>query len=313
MRISAFITCLGALALVAGTCAEAQRSPSSSLGVGANPPLAPAPIPPRAVQPPYVAPTAVPSRVGAPATAANASPSGDAATDQTYILGASDVIEISVLGRSEYTTRARISEDGTIQLQYLGVMNVASRTAAQLSEQIGNALEKGGYFANPVVRVDVVSYASRYVTVLGSFATPGLVPVDRAYRLSEIVARVGGVREGGADFIILRPKSGEERHIKISTLATGAASDDPFVSPGDKIYSPPAELIYVTGQVKGPGAFPIIQDMTVRMALSRAGGLSDSGSDRKVSITRKGSKVGRVDLDAKIEAGDIILVGERLF
>ncbi len=112
---------------------------------------------------------------------------------------------------------------------------------------------------------------------------------------------------------MLRPQHGEEHRITIATLATGAASDDPLVSPGDKIYSPPAEIVYVTGQVKNPGGFPIIQDMTVRMALSRAGGLTDSGSLKKVSITRKGVKIGQIDIDSRILPGDVVLVGERLF
>ena len=315
MRLANVLYLIGAIVLVAGSGADAQRSASSSVGIAANPPLVAAPMAPKPAPASSVSTASTPGRLGSPvaASSAPATPSGDAATDQTYILGPADVIEVSVLGRSEYTTRARISEDGSIQLQYLGLVSAANKTAAQLSDYVAAALEKGGYFAGPVVRVDVVSYASRYVTVLGNVTTPGLVPVDRAYHLSEIVARVGGVRESGADYIILRPKAGDERRIKISTLATGAASDDPFVSPGDKIYSPPAEMIYLTGQVKGPGAFPIIQDMTVRMALSRAGGLTDSGSEKKITITRKGVKLGHVDLDAKIQPGDVLVVGERLF
>jgi polysaccharide export outer membrane protein len=292
--------------------ARAQGA-SSSQGLGANPPPVAAPSPPRqaTTQPVQAAASGGLAKSSVPS--GPSASGGDTSTDKTYILGPADVIEVSVLGRSEYTTRARISEDGAIQLQYLGVVHAASKTASQLSDEVARALEKGGYFANPVVRVDIVSYASRYVTVLGNVVTPGLVPVDRAYHLSEIVARVGGIKETGADYVILRPQRGDERRITIATLATGAASDDPLVAPGDKIYSPPAEVFYVTGQVKLPGGFPIMQDMTVRMALSRAGGLTDSGSDKKVTITRKGKKMGRVDLDSRIEPGDVVLVGERLF
>ena len=311
MQISRIMAVLGAVLLMAGGV-QAQRSASSSLGAGANPPPVTAPVSrPTASQ---AVQAAAPVGVAKPtATSTPMASGGDVSTDKTYILGPADVIEVSVLGRSEYTTRARISEDGTIQLQYLGVVNAATKTAAQLSDEVAAALEKGGYFAKPVVRVDVVSYASRYVTVLGNVVTPGLVPVDRAYHLSEIIARVGGIKEAGADYVVLRPQHGDERRITIATLATGAASDDPLVAPGDKIYSPPAEVFYVTGQVKLPGGFPIMPDMTVRMALSRAGGLTDSGSDKKVTITRKGQKIGHVDLDSKLQPGDVVLVGERLF
>jgi polysaccharide export outer membrane protein len=311
MQISKFLAIVGTIMLVA-VGASAQRAASSSRGLGANPP--PVALPTDRPAASQAARVAAPSGP-APTSTASAPPAsgGDDSTDKTYILGPADVVEVSVLGRSEYTTRSRINEDGTIQLQYLGVVHAAGKTASELSEEIAAALEKGGYFAKPVVRVDVVSYASRYVTVLGNVVTPGLVPVDRAYHLSEIIARVGGIKDTGADYVILRPQHGEEHRITIATLATGAAADDPFVSPGDKIYSPPAEVFYVTGQVKSPGGFPIMRDMTVRMALSRAGGLTDSGSDKKLTITRKGEKIRRVDLDSKIQPGDVIVVGERLF
>jgi polysaccharide export outer membrane protein len=313
MRISKVMGLLGAILLVA-VGAQAQRSPSSIRGLGANPPPVSVPSAARyTTSQPAEVPSPAPAPAHASAPSAPQGSGGDVSTDKTYILGPADVIEVSVLGRSEYTTRTRISEDGTIQLQYLGTVNAASKTAAQLSEEIAAALEKGGYFANPVVRVDVVSYASRYVTVLGNVVTPGLVPVDRPYHLSEIIARVGGIKEGGADYIVLRPQRGAEQRITIATLATGAASDDPLVTPGDKIYSPPAEVFYVSGQVKAAGGFAMMRDMTVRMALARAGGITDSGSDKKVTITRKGKKMTRVDLDSQIQPGDVIFVGERLF
>ena len=251
----------------------------------------------------------------APAAAESvASTSGQAGgSDQTYILGPSDVVEVSVLGHPDFTTRERIGEDGSIRLPFLGATPAAGRTSLQLVTDVASALEKGGYFSKPIVKVDVVSYASRYVTVLGNFGQPGLIPVDRVYRLSEIVARVGGVKETGADYVVLRPKNGGERRILIAALATGDANDDPIVSPGDKIYSPPLELFYVSGQIKTPGGFPITKGLTIRMALSRGGGLTDAGSDRAVTLTRDGKKIRHVDLDAPVLPGDVIVVGERLF
>jgi polysaccharide export outer membrane protein len=163
------------------------------------------------------------------------------------------------------------------------------------------------------VKVEVTAFGSRYVTVLGNFGAPGLVPIDHPYRLSEIVARVGGIKDGGADYVVYRPRHGDERKIKISDLATGDVKDDPYVSPGDKIYNPPVDLVYVSGQVKGPGAFAITPGMTVRMALARGGGLTDIGSYKHVALTRDGVKQGRVDLDAPVKPGDVLVVGERLF
>lgn len=256
-----------------------------------------------------LAPMAAAAQPAAPATQLAAA----APAVKSYVLGAEDVIEVSVLGRSDFTTRAKISADGTIQLPYLGTVRATNMTSEELREQIRVALEKGGYFTKPILSVNIVSYASRYVTVLGSVVTPGLVPVDRPYRLSELLARVGGARADGADYVVLRSGKAPERHLLIKTLATGDESEDPFVAPGDKIYVPAAELFYISGQIKAPGGYPLASDMTLRMAISRGGGLTDAGSERRIQLTRHGKRVAKVELDQYIEPDDVIVVGERLF
>ena len=55
-------------------------------------------------------------------------------------------------------------------------MAASDRTVLQLREDMKDALQKRGFFTQPIVEVQVVSYASRYVTVLGAVGTPGLIP-----------------------------------------------------------------------------------------------------------------------------------------
>jgi polysaccharide biosynthesis/export protein len=248
--------------------------------------------------------------LAAPAAAPAAS--ADAA-DQTYILGTSDVIEVSVLTHAEFTTRGRIGEDGTVRLPYLGSVMAANKTPSQLSDALSRDLERGGYYAHPIVKVDVISFASRYVTVLGEVTSPGLIPVDRVYRVSEILARVGGVKDTASDYVVYRPIQGVERRLLIKDLATGDTNQDPYVSPGDKIFSPKAELFYVSGQVNAPGAFPLLSDMTIGMAVARAGGVNTQGTLRNLKLTRAGVKMTITDLNAKVAPGDVLTVGESLF
>ena len=247
------------------------------------------------------------------AASATDAPAQASPADQQYILGPADVVEVSVLTHPEYTTRDRISEAGTIQLPYLGSVNAANMTAAQLRDEVADALDKGGYFAHPVVKVDIISFGSRYVTVLGEVHAPGLVPVDRPYRLSEILARVGGIQAGGADYVVLTPANGKEERLAVKDIATGGLDKDPYVQPGDKIYSPPAEVFYVSGQVNAPGAFPIMPGMTIRMAIARAGGVTLVGSEKKVKLTRHGVKTSHVDLNELVQPGDVIVIGQNLF
>lgn len=234
------------------------------------------------------------------------------ATDEGYILGPEDVVQVDVLGRSDFSAKSKVGTDGRIQLPLLGAIPAANRTVLQLRNEIRVALQKGGFFTQPIVEVQVASYSSRYVTVLGAVGNPGLVPVDRPYRLSEILARVGGVRESGADYLTVRTKTGE-RNYTVKDLATGNESLDPFVQPGDKIYSPTADIFYVQGQVKGPGNFRLTPKMTLSMALARAGGITDLGSSSSIKITRNNATIRVRDLNSEVLPNDIIDVGEGWF
>lgn len=232
--------------------------------------------------------------------------------DQSFALGVGDVVEVGVVGQP--ASRARVGNDGEIVLPLLGKVKALNLTANELAQKIQDALVKGGFYANPVVRVEVVGVSSRFATVLGNVASPGLLPLDKTYHLSAVVARVGA-HAGESGFVILTRADGSSKKYSMEELATGGGAEDPVVMPGDKIYVPAAtaEVFYVSGQVKAPGAFPIQKDMTVREAIARSGGLTEMGSEKKVKIFRKNVQLKGAKLDTKLEAGDIVEVGERLF
>ncbi|WP_286772844.1 MULTISPECIES: SLBB domain-containing protein [unclassified Sphingomonas] len=230
-----------------------------------------------------------------------------------YVLGVGDVIEVSVLGREEFKPRVQVQVDGTIQLPYIKSVPAEGKTVLQLREEVRHRLQQGGYYTDPVVSVIVASYTARYVTVLGEVGNPGLVPVDRAYRLSEILARVGGLRPTGSDDVQIRRADGKEFNFDMRDIAGGGPDKDIFVEPGDKIYVAAATTFYIYGQVAQPGSYRIDRGMTLRQALARAGGLTPRGSDKKVKLFRDGKEMGRMNLSDPVKNGDTIVIGERFF
>lgn len=248
-----------------------------------------------------------------PAAAGEVAP---APVDSSYLLGFGDIVEVSLVGRADFGSRARISTDGTILLPLIGKIHASERTVIELSEDVRQALIKGGYYADPIVRADVISISSRYVTVLGSVGSPGLLPLDRNYRLSEILARVGGGSGDAADYVILTKSganSGERYYI--AKLASGGIGDDPPVQSGDKIFVPTAlsEVFYLSGQVNTPGGYPVTNGLTFRMALAKGGGVTENGSEKKLKVLRDGKTLKKAKLDDPVKVGDIITIGERLF
>lgn len=237
--------------------------------------------------------------------------SNSASAPAEYVIGPEDVVEVEVVGQPD-KTRAKVYADGTIQLNLVGKIAAGGKTPRELGADIAAALSAGGFYANPAVNVEVVNYASRYVTVLGAVASPGLVPINRQYRLSEILARVGGSQPNAAEYLIVRPEKGGEQRYMIKDLAAGDPSKDPMVTAGDKIYAPIAEQFYISGQVNSPGTFALRSGLSVGQAIAMAGGLTASGSEKKVSVRRDGKKI-KLQTEDTIEPGDVLVVGERLF
>lgn len=233
--------------------------------------------------------------------------------DPGYVLGPGDQIEVSLRGQPAFErVTGRIRADGTLALSHLGDFRVAGDSSVTLAARIGKALNDGGYYVNPIVNVEILGYASRYVIVLGEVGQPGLLPVDRAYRVSEIIARVGGIRATGADRVVVNRGSGEQQSLDFAALATGSGAADPLVGPGDKIFVPAAPTFFIYGQVNAPGEYPMKGTMSVRKALARGGGLTELGSERRVSVIRAGKKEA-LAADDTLADGDVVVVGERLF
>lgn len=245
-----------------------------------------------------------------------ATPIAPAPIDAAYVLGKGDVVEVSLVGRADFGSRARVGSDGTILLPLVGAIKAQDRTILELSDDIRTALIKGEFYSEPVVRAEVVGISSRYATVLGNVGSPGLLPLDRNYRLSEILARVGGRSGNGTDYVVLtRANGGPSERFALADLGVGGPDRDPVVQNGDKVFIPSAEneVFYISGQVNAPGGYPVSTGLTLRMAIARGGGVTENGSEKKAKVVRGGKTLKSVKLEDPVQVGDVITVGERLF
>jgi polysaccharide biosynthesis/export protein len=104
--------------------------------------------------------------------------------------------------------------------------------------------------------------------------------------------------------------------VDLKELQSGALSQNVKLRDGDTIFVPRAETVYVFGQVKSPGAYPIQRNTTVLQALSLAGGVTERGATGRIKIVRieKGKTIEvRVQLNDLVRPGDTIMVPERFF
>jgi polysaccharide export outer membrane protein len=238
-----------------------------------------------------------------------------AQAQQGYLLGPHDSITVIVYGQNEFNVQTRIKPDGSIVMPLIGKVQAQGKTVITLADEITRKLTTGNFLRDPIVNVEINEYTSRFARVAGKVGTPGLIPIDRSYRVLNVLLRAGWVRDGGADYVLLR-RADDNKEVRISTedLARGGPQSDLIVQAGDTLYVADAELIYITGAVNRPGGYPLKPGMTVSELLAMAGGVSQTGSANRVGLRRDGAtRETDADGQTKLQKGDIINVRERLF
>ena len=85
----------------------------------------------------------------------------------------------------------------------------------------------------------------------------------------------------------------------------------------DEIFVDLAPFYYLYGYVGRPGEFPLLRPLTVQQAISIGGGLAVLGSEWRIKIKRQSGNGQTYEvpasLDDQVEAGDTIIVSERIF
>lgn len=167
-------------------------------------------------------------------------------------LGVDDLIAVSVYDAPELTRTLRVEEDGTIHLPLLkeGVQ-ATGMFARQLETSIAAALKTEQILVDPFVKVTVVEYHSRPISVVGAVHKPVTFQSVGKVTLLDALARAEGItNDAGMEVLISR--GGLVERIPLKRM-------DPTLNPqlhgGEEIRVPEAGKIFVVGNVRKPGGF----------------------------------------------------------
>jgi polysaccharide export outer membrane protein len=154
-------------------------------------------------------------------TAANtgaASPAGSPTTeapraatiDPSYVIGAQDVINISVWKEPELSLQIPVRPDGKISLPLIRDIEAAGLTPLQLAADITARLKQ--YVADPQVTVIVAEIRSRRFYVLGEVPRPGAFPLLPHMTVLQAISTAGGFNQFAnvSKIYVLRAEDGKQ-------------------------------------------------------------------------------------------------------
>lgn len=218
------------------------------------------------------------------------------------VIGRNDLLAISVYDAPEFTRTVRVASEGYIRLPMIQQpVQAAGLLPSQLERSIAEILVKEGILVKPVVMVTVAEYSSRAVSVVGAVKKPVTFQATGRVTLLDAIARAEGLSEAAGPELLFaqdEPGTGKRltRRILIRDLMDSNRDDlNVELKGGEEIRVPEARKIFVAGNVKKPGAFPVREtgQMTVMKALALSEGLSPYPQDYAY-IYRKDEAAGGV-------------------
>ena len=238
-------------------------------------------------------------------------------------LGAGDLVAVSVYDAPELTRTVRVDPDGTIRLPLLAEgVKAAGLMPRELEAGLTEALKSEEILVDPVVKITVVEYHSRPISVMGAVRKPVTFQADGVVTLLDALARAEGFTDdAGAEILVTQNDA--VQHIAVKRLMDGA---DPTLNlrltGNEEVRVPVAGKIFVLGNIHKPGAFPVRDpaDNTVLKMVALSEGLMPFSMKIAYIVRRQEGEKPReipVELakimerkspDVPLEVGDILYV-----
>ena len=233
------------------------------------------------------------------------------------ILTPQDSISIKVVNQPDMDTTTRVETDGTISFPYVGRIRAAGLSEDQLAHTIERQLAARQIVTEPHVLVEITTFGTQ-ASVQGQVGVPGVYTLDRPTNLTQLLSRAGGVRDSGLGGTVTVRRGGTVRKFESKEVQAGRGPGADFrIANNDEVFVDLAPFYYLYGYVNKTGEYPLLRPITVQQAISIGGGLALLGSEWRIKIKRQQGNGQTYEvpasLDDQVEAGDTIIVSERIF
>jgi protein involved in polysaccharide export with SLBB domain len=219
-------------------------------------------------------------------------PNINMATPKNYVIGPNDEILIDLYGNSEVSYNLKVSPEGTINVQYVGVIPVSGLTIEAATSRIRSRMTTvyGGLRSgNTKLNIAIGNIRSIKVILTGEVVKPGTYTLPSLANVFNALYSSGGPTENGSFRAIELIRGGK----KIATidiydfLMKGEIANNLRLQDQDIIRLPVYQSrIEIVGEVKRPGIFELSSGETFKDLLRFAGDFTENAFKVRVKVLK---------------------------
>lgn len=219
-------------------------------------------------------------------------------TPTNYKLGPGDEVSIDIWGASQSTIQETISPDGNIYIENLGPVHLSGLTVSQanshLKKQLGQIYSSiNGETPESNIRLSLAQNRTIQVHVMGEVENPGTYAMSSFATIFNALYQAGGVNEVGTlrEIKVFRNDKLVATYDVYDFILNGNSNLGIRLEDNDVVtVDAYKNLVSVTGHVKRPMYYEMLDNESLSQLLKYAGGLSGNAYKEDVRLIRNGKR-----------------------
>jgi protein involved in polysaccharide export with SLBB domain len=222
------------------------------------------------------------------------------ATPRGYIIGPDDQLLIDLTGDNEANYKLTVSPDGTIRLQYVGLISVGGLSIEAATSKIRAAMSStypSLRSGRTNVAINLGNIRSIKVTILGEVVKPGTYTISSLSNVYNALSASGGPNDNGSfrKIQVIRNNKIVATVDIYSLLLKGMLNGNIRLQDQDVINIPVYQTrVEMSGEVKRPALFEVLNTENLEDVISFAGGFSNKAYSAKIKVLQNTNKERRI-------------------
>ncbi len=218
------------------------------------------------------------------------------ATPLNYEVGPNDILKLVLYGIQEFATELRVSYEGSVTVQNVGVIRVAGLTIEAATDKIRQQMARTAYVSlrtgESKLSVTLSNIRTIHVTIIGA-KKPGTYDLSSLSTVFSALSLAGGPSPIGSyrNIELVRNNKVIRKVDLYHFILNGDQTDNIGLKDNDVIRIPAYEnRVELNGQVKRPGIFELTGKENFQNILAFAGGFDEAAYTSNVKVIQKNGR-----------------------